>query len=99
MKINPFNVYNNIQTSPVSDKTARTDMDKTKGAKNDYLTLSKDAVGFTEALNQAKKSDDIRAQKVERIKEQLSKGTYNVKAEDIARKMIEASRMNHLFRR
>lgn len=66
----------------------------TKASEKDKLEISAEAKHFQTALKAAKDSPDIRTDKVERIKAQIESGTYNVSAEEVAKKMM-ADFFNH----
>jgi negative regulator of flagellin synthesis FlgM len=56
--------------------------------KVDLSTLAKD---IQQAKNALSKLPDVREEKVQQIKSQVEKGTYNVSGEKIAGKMVEES--------
>lgn len=60
-------------------------------SKKDKLSISDTAKYFQLAFKAAKNSPDIRIEKVEKIKEQIESGTYNVSAEEVAKKMLKSS--------
>ena len=75
----------------VDDKTASTksqnDTSSTGGAEHIAISSkAKDIQKVTEAVNA---SPDIRIEKVDRIKEQISNGTYSVSSEQLAEKILE----------
>ena len=66
---------------------------KTKNAKvadKDSFNLSNEAKDFNTIRAAIAKSPDIRLDKVNRIKEQIETGTYNVSSEDIANKLVDS---------
>ena len=91
MKINQIQqiseIYGATSTRKISPKGTKT------GAK-DKLEISTTAKYFQTALKAAKDSPDIRTEKVEKIKAQIESGTYNVSAEEVAKKMM-AEFFNH----
>jgi negative regulator of flagellin synthesis FlgM len=70
-----------------SDKQAATTI-PTPEEKVDLSTMAKD---IQQAKNALSKLPDVREEKVQQIKSQVEKGTYNVSAEKIAGKMVEES--------
>lgn len=85
MKINQIQQIAEIYGATSTRKTPA------KGAKvseKDKLEISITAKHFQTALKAAKGSPDIRAEKVEKIKSQIESGTYNVSAEEVAKKMM-----------
>ena len=62
----------------------------TKGnGRKDELKLSEKALEFQVAVNSLKDVPDIRKEKVEKIKEEISTGTYKVDGKKIVEKMME----------
>lgn len=59
------------------------------GASTDRVELSKDYKGLVQAKKAMSAGSEIRAEKVEVIRDQLETGTYEVKPEEIAGKMLE----------
>lgn len=57
--------------------------------KRDELNISKEAHEYQWALDLAKEVPDIRVDKVEKIKHEISSGTYYVDGKKIAEKMID----------
>lgn len=56
--------------------------------KKDEVALSETAKDFQTILSKLKDVPEVREDKVEAIKKQIQAGTYNVKAEDVADKML-----------
>lgn len=85
MKINQIRqiteVYGATSKRPVKQAGVK------PGAK-DKLEISAEAKHFQTALKAAKQSPDVRADKVDKIKAQIASGTYNVSAEEVAKKMM-----------
>lgn len=80
---NVFHVYNK-NTSVNKVKTDKTAKD------TDQLKISENAVEFQYGLQKLKNVEDIRMDKVERIKAQIQAGTYHVDGKQIAEKMLES---------
>lgn len=91
MKINQVNriaeIYGATSKRKVTSKNE-------KVGEKDKLEISNTAKYFQVALKAAKDSPDIREEKVEQIKQQIETGTYNVSAEEVAKKMM-AEFFNH----
>lgn len=62
----------------------------------DSLALSKDSKIKQKALQAARQAPDIRTERVEELKEQISAGTYEVNNEEVAEKMIARAIVDHL---
>lgn len=58
------------------------------GEAYDNFDVSDEARVFQSALKAASSAPEIREDKVNAIKQQIEKGTYNVSAEDVAEKML-----------
>jgi|GEM_PF-2831386 len=90
MRINPIQVYKNIQqTGQVGKREAKGSSKPVVSQVKDQVTLSDQAKLFSSALQRAREAEDIRMEKVRRIQEQIQKGTYNIKASDIAERMLK----------
>lgn len=85
MKINKTEsiIINNFNKMNTFDKSRHL-------GKKDKLVISNMAKDFNIAMDKIKKLPDIRKEKVERIKEQVQSGTYNVEGRLIAEKMLES---------
>lgn len=84
MRINPisrvYEAYKSQQVAPVKQTS------KTMG--KDEVELSHVAKDFGSAYKMALETPEIRQDKVDRLKEQIKSGTYNVKSEEVAEKMM-----------
>ena len=84
MRINPINrvyeAYRSQSAAPVSKTSTLSGKDQ--------VELSHTAKEFSSAYKMALEVPDIRQDKVERLKAQISSGTYNVKSEEVAQKMM-----------
>jgi negative regulator of flagellin synthesis FlgM len=80
---NVFHVYNK-NTSVNKVKTDKTAKD------TDQLKISENAVEFQYGLQKLKNVEDIRMDKVERIKAQIKSGTYHVDGKQIAEKILDS---------
>lgn len=60
-----------------------------KNGRKDEVKLSDKALEFQTAVNSLKDVPDIRKEKVDKIKEEISTGTYKVDGKKIVEKMME----------
>ncbi|NMA84511.1 MAG: flagellar biosynthesis anti-sigma factor FlgM [Epulopiscium sp.] len=85
MKINNIHqiskIYEATSTRKISSKT-------NKNGEKDKLEISTTARHYQTGINAVKNSPDIRQDKVDKIKRQMESGTYNVSAEEVAKKMM-----------
>lgn len=83
MRIDAYNqvsqIYQNTKVSPVSGVK--------KNTASDAFEISQAGRDYQTAVQAVKEADDIREDKVSRIKEQLASGTYNVTGEEFAERM------------
>jgi negative regulator of flagellin synthesis FlgM len=80
------------KTEPAGEKDA-----KPQGLKTDTVVISDTAKRILEAQKQIQTIPDVRADKVAALRNQIENGTYEIKADQIAGKMIKESLMNDLF--
>lgn len=86
MKINSINrVANLYKTNQV---TRAKKVETVKG--RDEVQLSGMAKDFQYAKEVGKKASDVRIDKVNEIKSRMQSGTYNVKGQEVARKLMES---------
>jgi negative regulator of flagellin synthesis FlgM len=69
-----------------------------RGLKTDTVVISDTAKRMQEAQKQIRAIPDVRADKVADLKNQIESGTYEVKADQIAGKMIKESLMDDFLR-
>ena len=67
-----------------------------KVAKTDTVELSQTAKELQEARKQLDAIPDVRMDKVEELKDQIEKGTYEGDSEEIAKKMLQESLFNDI---
>ena len=79
--------YNNNRIAPKQSV-------KTKQVESDAMTVSPEAKTFSAALAAVKKSPDIRQDRVDSLKEQISSGNYKVSDEQLVDKLIERMQRN-----
>jgi negative regulator of flagellin synthesis FlgM len=66
-------------------------------AKTDTVNISDAAKEIQEVRKELDNIPDVRAEKVEQLKNQIENGTYEIKSEEIAEKMLKDSLLNDLF--
>jgi negative regulator of flagellin synthesis FlgM len=81
------------KTEPAGEKDAQP-----QGLKTDTVVISDTAKRIQEAQKQIQAIPDVRADKVAELRNQIENGTYEIKADQIAGKMIKESLMNDLFK-
>lgn len=59
--------------------------------KKDGFEVSDEAKNYQAAFMSVSKTSDVRTERVEQLKQQIQDGTYNVKAEDLANKLLGLS--------
>ena len=101
MEITPKDNVTNIDAyvKNVDDKqTAEEAPEKAekKVAKTDTVELSQTAKELQEAKKQLDTIPDVRMDKVEELKAQIEKGTYEGDSEEIAKKMLKESLFNDM---
>ncbi len=64
--------------------------------KEDKLAISGESRIKQRCMQAVKQSEDIRLEKVNKLKEQVSSGTYEVTADEVAEKMIERAIVDRL---
>ncbi|MBI5577889.1 MAG: flagellar biosynthesis anti-sigma factor FlgM [Deltaproteobacteria bacterium] len=81
------------KTEPVSEKEAQS-----QGLQTDTVVISDAAKRVQEAQKQIQAIPDVRADRVAELRNQIENGTYEIKADQIAGKMIKESLMHDLFK-
>ncbi|UCF86182.1 MAG: flagellar biosynthesis anti-sigma factor FlgM [Desulfobacteraceae bacterium] len=102
MKITGKNPYVNLdaQTKNVKDNKkigAPLRQTSTEVSKGDKVVLSPEAKKIQETKELMGSIPDIREEKVAQIKAQIENGTYRIKEEELAVKMIKESLLNELL--
>jgi negative regulator of flagellin synthesis FlgM len=69
-----------------------------QGLKTDTVFISDTAKRIQEAQSQLQSIPDVRADKVAELKGRIENGSYEIKADQIADKMIRESLLNDLFK-
>ncbi|KPU44659.1 anti-sigma-28 factor FlgM [Oxobacter pfennigii] len=65
-------------------------MEKSAGKRSDSIEISLAGHEIAKYISAAREIPDVRLEKVNEIKAKIQKGTYNVSAEDLALKMLNA---------
>lgn len=69
-----------------------------QGLKTDTVVISDTAKRIQEAQSQIQAIPDVRADKVAELRAQIENGSYQIKPDKIADKMIRESLLNDLFK-
>jgi negative regulator of flagellin synthesis FlgM len=86
---------NNINDKQKAENTS--DKAETNVAKTDTVNISDAAKEIQEVRKELDNIPEVRAEKVEQLKNQIENGTYEIKSEEIAEKMLKDSLLNDLF--
>ena len=86
---------NNINDKQKAENTS--DKAETNVAKTDTVNISDAAKEIQEVRKELDNIPEVRAEKVEQLKNQIENGTYEIKPEEIAEKMLKDSLLNDLF--
>lgn len=86
MHIDRIGAIHQIYTKQSSTPTKKIN----KTDKRDEVSLSENAKEFQNIYQKLKNVPDVREEKVDRIKEQLRTGTYNVNSEEVAEKILSS---------
>jgi negative regulator of flagellin synthesis FlgM len=83
-------------TQRIEEKTKK---EKPRNIKTDKdrVELSTEARFYQLALSEIKRAPEIRKEKVEALKAQISKGTYSVSGEKVAEKLLERAIVDELI--
>jgi len=88
---------NNVQRLEVSQQSERTQKSSGEQSDSDRLELSAQSREISHLNELIRSTPDIREEKVEQIRRELESGTYNVKAEKIAEKIIGGNLLDEIF--
>ena len=86
-----------VQVQPKIEPAGEKDA-QPQGLKTDTVVISDAAKRIQEAQKQIQTIPDVRADKVAEIRNQIESGTYEIKADEIAGKMIKESLMHDFLR-
>jgi negative regulator of flagellin synthesis FlgM len=88
---------NNVQRLEVSQQSERTQKSGGELSDSDRLELSVRSQEISHLNELIRSTPDIREDKVEQVRRELESGTYNVKAEKIAEKLIGGNLLDKIF--
>jgi negative regulator of flagellin synthesis FlgM len=86
---------NNINDKQKAENTS--DKAEKNVAKTDTVNISDAAKEIQEVRKELDNIPEVRAEKVEQLKNQIENGTYEIKSEEIAEKMLKDSLLNDLL--
>ena len=96
-KDNTLNIdayVNNINDKQKTDNAS--DKAETNVAKTDTVNISDAAKEIQEVRKQLDDIPDVRTEKVQQLKNEIENGTYKIKSEEIAEKMLRESLFNDI---
>jgi len=96
-KDNTLNIdayVNNINDKQKTDNAS--DKAETNVAKTDTVNISDAAKEIQEVSKQLDDIPDVRTEKVQQLKNEIENGTYKIKSEEIAEKMLRESLFNDI---
>jgi len=88
---------NQVQVKPKTEEIAEKDLSQ-QAIKSDTVVISDTAKRIQAAQAQLETIPDVRSEKVAEIKRRIEDGTYEIKPDKIAGKMIRESLLNDLFK-
>jgi negative regulator of flagellin synthesis FlgM len=88
---------NNVQRLEISQQSELTQKSSGEQSDSDRLELSAQSREISHLNELIRSTPDIREEKVEQIRRELESGTYNVKAEKIAEKIIGGNLLDEIF--
>jgi len=88
---------NQVQVKPKTEEITEKDL-RQQAIKSDTVVISDTAKRIQEAQAQLETIPEVRSEKVAEIKRRIEDGTYEIKPEKIAEKMIRESLLNDLFK-
>jgi negative regulator of flagellin synthesis FlgM len=95
---NPLKVSNNnVQRIDSSQPAGRAQQSSGESSGSDRLELSVRSREISHIEELAQSSPDVRESKIEQIRGSIESGTYNVKAEKIAEKIIGGNLLDEFF--
>ncbi|BDV42610.1 flagellar biosynthesis anti-sigma factor FlgM [Geotalea uraniireducens] len=88
----PLTVVNSVKTDPAAAASAGSQAQRgtTADASKDTVELSSDVQRYAKAAEALPKVPEIRTERVAELKAAIKAGEYNVKARDVAEKMLMA---------
>jgi negative regulator of flagellin synthesis FlgM len=88
---------NQVQVKPKTEEITEKDL-RQQAIKSDTVVISDSAKRIQEAQAQLETIPEVRSEKVAEIKRRIEDGTYEIKPDKIAEKMIRESLLNDLFK-
>ena len=88
MRINNSDKINEVYITNLNNK-AKVNKQEQEEIKKDKVGVSEKGKDYQVALEKFRSLPDIRTDKVEKLKEEISTGTYKVEGSKIAEKMLE----------
>jgi negative regulator of flagellin synthesis FlgM len=88
---------NQVQVKPKTEDLNENDP-RQQAIKSDTVVISETAKRIQAAQSQLETIPDVRSEKVADIKRRIEDGTYEIKPDKIAEKMIRESLLNDLFK-
>ena len=86
--LDPYSAAASLDKSSEPRLKTRGDSAETPSPQGDTVTVSQDALLLTEARRTAQNAPDVRAEKVEALRTQVSNGTYKVDSNRIAASLV-----------
>ena len=95
---NPVSINPYVKQIRQNESSAGPDRQKDRSVSGeDNVELSRAAGELKRTRKVLEEVPDVRQEKIERIKNQIENGTYEIKSDKIADKMVKESLMNDLF--
>jgi negative regulator of flagellin synthesis FlgM len=95
---NPLIILNNnvqrLESSPLSERVRKSGGEASSSDRIELSVRSREIAHFNELIQS---TPDVRESRVEEIRMQLDNGTYGVKAEKIAEKIIGGNLLDEVF--
>jgi len=88
---------NQVQVKPKTEELSEKDP-RQQAIKSDTVVISETAKRIQAAQSLLETTPDVRSEKVAEIKRRIEDGTYEIKPDQIAEKMISESLLNDLFK-
>ena len=88
---------NNVQRLEVSQQSERTQKSGGEHSDADRLELSVKSREISHLDELIRSTPDVRESRIEQVRRKLESGTYNVKAEKIAEKIIGGNLLDEVF--
>ncbi|WP_374287452.1 flagellar biosynthesis anti-sigma factor FlgM [Desulfovibrio desulfuricans] len=86
--LDPYGTASNLEKSGEAKLKGRTGATAPEGSQGDTVSVSQDALLLTEARRTAQNTPDVRAEKVESLRIQVSNGTYKPDSKLIAANLV-----------